>query len=75
MALMKLDLGCREDRNAGCVNLDWQPAVHPDVLHEDLHDFSMSRHEPPDLPRPGLPSPHSSGAPAATDDKDLTRNY
>jgi len=38
MGLQKLNLGCGENKKAGYVNVDWQEAVHPDVLH-DLNQF------------------------------------
>ena len=34
MALNKLNLGCGERKKAGYVNLDWQEAVRPDVVHD-----------------------------------------
>jgi len=30
----KLNLGCGESKKPGYVNVDWQPAVEPDVLHD-----------------------------------------
>lgn len=34
MAFRQLNLGCGESKKAGYVNLDWQPAVRPDVVHD-----------------------------------------
>ena len=33
----KLNLGCGEQKKPGYVNIDWQQAVHPDVLHDLNH--------------------------------------
>jgi SAM-dependent methyltransferase len=33
----KLNLGCGESKKPGYVNVDWQQAVHPDVLHDLNH--------------------------------------
>ena len=30
----KMNLGCGENKKPGYVNLDWQPAVRPDVVHD-----------------------------------------
>lgn len=38
MTSANLNLGCGEHKKEGYVNLDWQPLVKPDVLH-DLNQF------------------------------------
>lgn len=34
MSLLKLNLGCGEDKKDGYINLDWNPLTNPDVAHD-----------------------------------------